>query len=48
MDKSVKLKINYEISQIDELIDKSQILIHLVKDKEPEFLEFLRNSGFVF
>lgn len=39
MDNSIKLKIKYEISQIDNLIDKSQILITLCKNKEPDFIE---------
>lgn len=40
MDKVAKTKITYEISQIDELVDKSQVLLSLVKNKEPDFLSY--------
>lgn len=39
MDNSTKLKIEYEISQIDELVNKSQVLISLCKAKSPDFIE---------
>ena len=39
MNKSFKTKIIYEVSQIDELIESSNILIDLCKIKEPDFIE---------
>lgn len=39
MDNSTKLKIEYEISQIDELVCKSQVLVSLCKVKTPDFIE---------
>ncbi|MBQ8678228.1 MAG: hypothetical protein IJ530_00525 [Treponema sp.] len=45
MDNAAKTKINYEISQIDELIDKSQVLLSLVKNKEPDFVEITAIGG---
>ena len=39
MDKPTKAKIEYEIIQIDELLNKSKILITLCKKKEPDFVE---------
>lgn len=39
MDESTKAKIDFEISQIDELVSKSSVLISLVKVKEPDFIE---------
>lgn len=45
MDKALKTKINYEISQIDELIDKSQVLLSLVNNKEPDFIEITAIGG---
>lgn len=45
MDEATKIKVNYEISQIDELIDKSQVLLSLVKNKEPDFIEITAIGG---
>ena len=45
MDEAVKAKINYEISQIDELIGKSEVLFSLVKNKEPDFIEITAIGG---
>ncbi len=45
MDDAVKTKIDYEISQIDELIEKSKILITLCKNKEPDFIEVTAIGG---
>lgn len=45
MDNAIKAKIDYEISQIDELIDKSQVLISLCKNKEPDFVEITAIGG---
>lgn len=45
MDNAIKIKINYEISQIDELLEKSQILLALVKNKEPDFIEITAIGG---
>ena len=45
MDKSVILKINYEISEIDILVDKSDVLISLCKNKEPDFIEITAIGG---
>lgn len=39
MDDSTKLKIDYEISQIDELMEKSNVLVSLCKSKTPDFIE---------
>lgn len=39
MDDSTKLKIDYEISQIDELMEKSNVLVSLCKSKAPDFIE---------
>lgn len=39
------MKIDYEISQIDELIDKSKVLISLCKEKEPDFVEIIAVGG---
>ncbi len=45
MDKATKTKITYEISQIDELVDKAQVLLSLVKNKEPDFIEITAIGG---
>lgn len=45
MDNAIKVKIDYEISQIDELLDKSQILISLCHNKEPDFIEITAIGG---
>lgn len=45
MEEATKTKVNYEISQIDELIDKSQVLLSLVKNKEPDFIEITAIGG---
>ena len=45
MDNATKAKISYEISQIDELLDKSQVLISLCKNKEPDFVEITAIGG---
>ena len=45
MDKPLKTKITYEISQIDELIDKAGVLVSLCKDKEPDFIEITAVGG---
>ena len=45
MDNAIKIKINYEISQIDELLEKSQVLLALVKNKEPDFIEITAIGG---
>ena len=45
MDNAVKTKIDYEVSQIDELIDKSDVLISLCKNKEPDFIEITAVGG---
>ncbi|MBO7638824.1 MAG: hypothetical protein J6S91_07600 [Treponema sp.] len=45
MDETVKTKIEYEISQIDELIEKSEVLISLCKNKEPDFIEITAIGG---
>lgn len=39
MDKSTILKIKYEISEIDELLEKASVLINLCQNKEPDFIE---------
>lgn len=39
MDKSIKAKILFEVSEIDELLDKASVLISLCKNKEPDFIE---------
>lgn len=41
----VKAKIDYEISQIDELISKSEVLLSLCKNKEPDFIEITAIGG---
>jgi len=45
LDNAIKIKINYEISQIDELLEKSQVLLALVKNKEPDFIEITAIGG---
>ena len=45
MDNAIKVKIDYEISQIDELLDKSQVLMSLCKNKEPDFVEITAIGG---
>ena len=45
MDNAIKAKIDYEISQIDELLDKSQVLMSLCKNKEPDFVEITAIGG---
>lgn len=45
MDKAAKAKIEFEISQIDELIDKSEVLLSLCKNKEPDFIEITAIGG---
>ena len=45
MDETTKTKINYEMSQIDELIDKSQVLFSLCKNREPDFIEITAIGG---
>ena len=44
MDNAVKLKIAFEISQIDELIEKSSVLLQKCILQEPDFIE-LNASG---
>ena len=39
LDNGLKTKITYEISQIDELVDKAGVLVSLCKTKEPDFIE---------
>lgn len=45
MDDSIKTKVSYEISQIDELIDKSKPLLSLCKNREPDFIEITAVGG---
>lgn len=45
MDNTVKTKIYYEISQLDELLNKSEVLISLCKNKEPDFVEITAIGG---
>lgn len=45
MDNSTREKIEYEISQIDELVDKSKLLVSLVKVREPDFIEITAIGG---
>lgn len=45
MDEATKSKIDYEISQIDELIGKSEVLLSLCKNKEPDFIEITAVGG---
>ena len=45
LDNATKAKIEYEISQIDELMDKSQILVSLCQQKEPNFIEITAIGG---
>ena len=45
MDKALKTKITYEISQIDELIDKAGVLVSLCKNKVPDFIEITAVGG---
>jgi len=45
LDKALKTKITYEISQIDELIDKAGVLVSLCKNKEPDFIEITAVGG---
>ncbi len=39
MDKTVLQKIEYELSQIDELLGKVSLLLNLVQVKDPDFIE---------
>ena len=45
MDDSIKTKVSYEISQIDDLIDKSKPLLSLCKIREPDFIEITAVGG---
>lgn len=45
MDKSLKTKIEYEVSLIDDLVEKSQVLFSLCKNKEPDFIEITAIGG---
>ena len=45
LDNALKTKITYEISQIDELIDKAGVLVSLCKTKEPGFIEITAVGG---
>ncbi len=45
MDNSITPKIEYEISQIDDLVDKSQVLLSLCKNKDPDFIEITAIGG---
>ena len=45
LDNALKTKITYEISQIDELIDKAGVLVSLCKTKEPDFIEITAVGG---
>ena len=45
MDKALKTKITYELSQIDELIEKAGVLVALCKSKEPDFIEITAVGG---
>ena len=47
MDNGAKAKIVYEISQIDELLGKSQFLLSLVKTKETDYIEITAIGGFL-
>lgn len=39
MDKNIKSKILYEISEIDTLLEKAAVLVSLCQNKEPDFIE---------
>lgn len=45
LDNATKTKIKYEISEIDVLLEKSQVLISLCKTKEPDFIETVAIGG---
>ena len=45
MDEPVKVKINYELSQIDELLDKAQVLVSLCNNRDPDFVEITAIGG---
>lgn len=45
MDKAAEAKIRYEISQIDELVEKSLPLVSLCRIKEPDFIELTAAGG---
>ncbi len=45
MDEPVKVKISYELSQIDELLDKAQVLVSLCNNREPDFVEITAIGG---
>ena len=45
MDEPEKIKIKYEISQIDELLDKTQVLVSLCRSREPDFVEITAIGG---
>lgn len=45
MDSATKTKISYEISEIDELLEKYQVLVSLCKAKEPDAIEILAVGG---
>ena len=47
MANAVKLKIAFEISQIDELIEKSSVLLQKCILQEPDFIE-LNAAGAIF
>lgn len=45
MDSAERAKIRYEVLQIDELIEKSQVLVSLCKTKESDFIELTAVGG---
>lgn len=45
MGSAERAKVRYEISQIDELVEKSQVLVSLCKTKEPDFIELTAVGG---
>ena len=45
MDSTEKAKVTYEISQIDELVGKAQVLVSLCESKEPDFIEITAVGG---
>lgn len=45
MDDATKTKISYEISEIDTLLEKYQVLFSLCKAKEPDAIEILAVGG---
>lgn len=45
MDNTTKVKIKYEISEIDTLLEKSSTLISVCKSREPDFVETVAIGG---